>query len=899
MLKLPGLFFVTLWGFTMVSAAVAAEKEVELLTDAEFLQPTSTFEFRFATPVAGREEVGTVASSPPIKVEPAIAGTFTWLSQRSGVFVPTAPPPLGAGLVVTIRSDFRDLSGKSIGQAFRAVLKTPPYGITSVVAPQEDEITPKPEIRLAFNLDTVLDPSRFRFVSAGGQETAAKVRYATEEDYFEVPVENLDWNRRWTAPTQAGTGESSSAEASEGKPLMDRMMVTPVEPLEANQDWRLEIAAGLKSVSGNQKISEPKTVPIGVVPAFTIKNLAGTNYIHSGRAIRVEFTRSLAGDILTSTASKFFRVEPVVEHLRYEVDGTELDVFGGFALGQSYRLIIGPDVVDEYGAPYSGDQSRTVLFSPIKPRVYLPVVAGDQFRGGAHEFEALSINVRRLRVRALLVDPASGPAARTAFAAYEHNDKETEDEPNQRIPEGKLSGKAIFDRTIELTDAAIDKRLRTQIDWNQIVGANRGGMVLLTIQGDPNPEAGKEKVGAQALIQITDIGALWARQLGQLRFSVFSLTSGLPGPSAGIRLLDANLKEIGKVSSDETGTATIPFAPEIRWAVITEQNDAYTLRLGEEAPTLRPDSGIGYYNWDERSKLVNASCFVFTDRPLYRPGETVHVKGLARDLKASGLVPAEGLKGKVIVTDPQEQTAYSTEITTDQDGEFETDIPLNETSVGRNRLRVRFPDENSAELRADSEFEVANYEPNAFELNLAIPEQLSPGMEARAEVTAKYLFGAALTQAKVRWTLQTTPASFSPEDFPDYTFSPPEEQAKTTTVTGSASYDGVNPVIIQPAMPVPSGRPVRGVLTVEMTDVNQQTVTVSPHIPEGACRFLSRDIGARIVASPFRRTASNSMHCCDSRRGPAGSVSGCSTRTIQETFGDGTRQNCGQRRFIS
>jgi hypothetical protein len=254
MLKLPGLFFVTLSGFTMVSAALAAEKEVELLTDAEFLQPTSTFEFRFATPVVSREDVGTVASNPPIKIDPAVAGTFTWLSQRSGVFVPTAPPPLGAGLVVTIRPDFRDLNGKPIGQAFREVLKTPPYGITSVVAPQEDEVTPRPEVRLAFNLDTALDPTRFRFVSAGGQETVAKVRYATEEDYFDVPVENLDWNRRWTAPMGPRTGEPSEeetqnpsfAEATEGKPLMDRMIVTPEEPLTADQDWHLEIAPGLK-----------------------------------------------------------------------------------------------------------------------------------------------------------------------------------------------------------------------------------------------------------------------------------------------------------------------------------------------------------------------------------------------------------------------------------------------------------------------------------------------------------------------------------------------------------------------------------------------------------------------------------------------------------------------------
>ena len=858
MLKLPGLFFVTLSGFTMVSAALAAEKEVELLTVAEFLQPTSTFEFRFATPVVSREDVGTVASNPPIRIDPAVAGAFTWLSQRSGVFVPTAPPPLGAGLVVTIRPDFRDLNGKPIGQAFRAVLKTPPYGITSVVAPQEDEVTPRPEVRLAFNLDTALDPTRFRFVSAGGHESVAKVRYATEEDYFDVPVENLDWNRRWTAPTGPRTGEPTEeetqnpssgeateakppfAEATEGKPLMDRMIVTPEAPLTAGEDWHLEIAAGLKSVSGNQKISEPKTVPIGVVLPFTIKNLTGTNYIHSGRAIRLEFTRSLAGDILTSTASKFFQVQPAVEHLRYEVDGSELDVFGDFALGQSYRLVIGPDVVDEFGAPYSGDQSKTVQFSPVKPRIYLPVVAGDQFRGGAREFETLSINVRRLHVRALLVDPASGPAAKTAFASYEHNEKETEDEPNQRIAEGKIGGKTIFERTIELADAAIDKRVRTQIDWNQIVGANRGGMVLLTIEGDPIPEAGKQRIGAQALIQLTDIGALWARQSDKLRFSIFSLASGLPSPSAGIRLLDASFKEIAKVFSDETGMATVPFAPEIEWAVITAPNDAYILRLGKTASALSA-LGLGldirYLSWDERSKLVNGNCFIFTDRPLYRPGETVHVKGLTRALEQSGLVPADGLKGKIVVTDSQGQTAYSTELTTNGDGEFEADIPLNETSAGRHELRARFGEEDSTGLAAYSEFEVANYEPNAFELNLAMPEQLSPSMEARAEVTAKYLFGAPVTQAKVRWTLQAAPSSFSPADFPDYTFSPQEEQTKTTTVTGSASYDGVNPVIIQPTMPAPSGRPIRGVLTLEMTDLNQQTVTASHTFQKAPAAF--------------------------------------------------------------
>jgi hypothetical protein len=78
MLKLPGLFFLAISCFTTASAAVAAEKDVQLLTDAEFLQPTSTFEFRFATPVVNRDEVGTVAGTLPINIEPAISGSFTW-----------------------------------------------------------------------------------------------------------------------------------------------------------------------------------------------------------------------------------------------------------------------------------------------------------------------------------------------------------------------------------------------------------------------------------------------------------------------------------------------------------------------------------------------------------------------------------------------------------------------------------------------------------------------------------------------------------------------------------------------------------------------------------------------------------------------------------------------------
>src|SRR5260370_8097666 len=130
-------------------------------------------------------------------------------------------------------------------------------------------------MRLAFNLETNLDPTRFRFVREAGQQPACEFRYATGDDYFEVAAENLDWNRRWNVREHPQTVEPT--EEDRKKPLKDRMIVTPVEPLEGGQTWSLEIAPGLKSVSGNEEIGQSKTVSIGFVPPFPVKPLPPPN----------------------------------------------------------------------------------------------------------------------------------------------------------------------------------------------------------------------------------------------------------------------------------------------------------------------------------------------------------------------------------------------------------------------------------------------------------------------------------------------------------------------------------------------------------------------------------------------------------------------------------------------
>jgi uncharacterized protein YfaS (alpha-2-macroglobulin family) len=827
-------FLGALIAYTLMPAALAAEKDVELLTDAQFLQPTSTLEIRFASLVAAKDDVGTVPTVAPLEIKPALSGTFTWLSQRSGVFVPSSPPALGTEFVVTIRSGFQDLHGRPIGQDFRAIVRTPDYEITRAVISEDEANSPEPTIRIALNLDTKLDPQLFRFTSLTGGSVPANVRYATTNDYFQLAPEFLDWNRRWENRNRSSAADEEIDEEAQEKTLSDRLIVTPTEPLDPGKRWHLEIAPGLASVSGNQTINKSKLVPIGLVEPFVVKSLLPTNYIHSGRTLTIEFSRELAPDITSTSAARFLQIEPTVEHLRYEKDGNQVQVFGEFALGQTYQVKFSPELVDRFGLPIEGAQSRSFQFAPVKPRIYLPVTSGDQFRNGDRQFTMLTVNVRRIQVHAILIDPTNGPAAKKAFANYDHDEEGTRDpdEPNRQVPSDKFRGKVIYDRAIELTGAQVDTQLKTQLNWNEIAGANRGGIIFLTVNGDPLEGTGDQRVGAQALIQLTDIGIFWTRESDKLRFSLFSLSSGRPLTPAEILLLDDNRVQISRTTSDETGTANVHFSPEIEWVVVKQRDDAYALNLGKEASVL-PAAGfnleIYYPQWEAEAVNENVRSFLFTDRPLYRPGETVHARGFVRNLKRSGLESPTDWKGQATLTDSHGEMVFTGEIVTDAQGAFATDVPLTSTALGRQTLRIQFGAEDSEESygSAEASFEIAEYEPSAFELDVSMPERLTPSEPARTEISGKYLFGAALSRAQVRWTLQSTPAIFAPSGFETFEFASEDPQPKTTTLTGAGTYDGVHPLVIEPELPKINGRLLQGVLTVDMTDLNQQTVTES------------------------------------------------------------------------
>lgn len=820
--------------FCLVCAHAAVPPEVELITDTEGLQPNSTFEVRFARPMISADEVGSEPKVSPLVIEPSIKGAFTWLSSRSGVFVPDEMPRLGTEYVLTLRDGLKAADGTLVGAGFRQTIATPAFGITQERngVYDKENIPVEPEVKLTFNLGIDLAGAEklFAFVNSDGHRIAAKVRYATNHDYFPVQITDDDWAKRWREAAEPVAKGAPDDDEEREETFTNRLIVTADAPLTPGGTWRLEIAPGLKALEGGYAIDGEKAVELGAVAAFDLRGISPTNFINTGRSVTLEFSQPLAPDIVAETAAKFFTVTPAVKNLRFEESWSSLVVRGDFELGTEYTLVVAPDVVSAQGLPFAGERERTFSFQPVAPRLYLPEITGHQMEYGARRFDVLSVNLKSLRVVARRVRPVDVTAAIEAFAGYDRpwEPNGPENEPYQPLPAEAIPGEVIAEKTIDLAEVKVDERRETALDWTEVLGGEVAGTIFLTVEGEPmDGIGGPVKPGAQALMQITDLGVLWKKTGTQLRVDVFSMKSGDPQKGAEVALLDGARAELSRGTTNGDGFVAVEGKAGVKWLVVTSGEDIHAVRLGDGAVEL-PMGAFGipvyYRGWNAPpSEGQPHRALLFTDRPLYRPGETVRVKGIVRRVDGDGLEIVKNRTATLKIRDAQWEDVDEIEVRTDERGSFDTEIAIGDSAPGRYSLALELGDDGSF----SESFLVANYQPNAFELDLTMPGRLAPGVAVDAKVTAKYFFGAPLVDANAKWTLRVARTTFAPEGFDTFLFGFDEDEPDRNVLTlrGEKTFEGAAGFRIAPELPEPVGAPSSGVLTVEVTDINQQTVT--------------------------------------------------------------------------
>jgi alpha-2-macroglobulin len=861
--------------FSIVTTAVAEERAVQLLLPSRQLEPTSTFELRFSNEMVPADQVGKPAAVSPLVFAPAVEGQFVWLSTRSGTFVPKGVLPLGTKYQISLRSGLKDAAGHTIAATLKETAETPPMrvkGVSSLTFSQEDDAPTMPRYLILFNANVKAAAcARFiRFTNASGASAEARVGQAGDAENRVRPFPPYQSDDRslsiWGEPPAVPSETNDLGDEAEEKEKTaaiwkNILVVTPAKPLPPGTDWKLVIEAGLPASEWKVALPVRKEIVVGSVKPFVASRIAAESNRIAGRRIIVDFSKTLAQEVTPETVSRWISIAPVPEDFKAEIEDKTVTFKGKFALGVRYKVTLKEGLLAREPFKLERAQTTEVAFEEIAPRLYFEDFATHQHLTGTRRFRLLSMNVPRIRVIARLF---TGDTTPIAVKAYDHYEDRSEDLPDDemynRVDVEKLPGQVIWER--ELTAAGgVDQPQTLPLNWDEILGQHKAGVVLLTAESVDPVTVGHKRVGTQAIIQLTDLGAVWKRDRSGLSVHVFSLTKGEGLAGVRLRLLDSETKQIekGEATTDKDGNASLPAENEARWVFAEREGDGHLIAV-HNGETMVPLYRLGITESGEEEVEVR-SVFLFTERGVYKPGDLVHLKGFARSLDSGQSSLPAGKTLKVKVTDAKDREFFSKQITLSDFGSFAEEIKLSTETLGR--YRVVATGEEGERLNGNCSFQVQQYRPNAFEISIPLPPSTTGPAQLDLAIAAKYFMGKPLVKAKLTWSLVARDVAFKPEGLDDFAFCNGTEDFRLNraldrisqfNAQGEVGLDAsglakvATPLPINPKAPQPRATK----LLCEVTDLSQQTVSESRSFVQPSSDFY---FGLRRFDAVFKEGA--------------------------------------------
>lgn len=146
--------------------------------------------------------------------------------------------------------------------------------------------------------------------------------------------------------------------------------------------------------------------------------------------------------------------------------------------------------------------------------------------------------------------------------------------------------------------------------------------------------------------------------------------------------------------------------------------------------------------------------YLYTERPAYRPGQTVFFKGVLRKMVGEGYALPETEKVLVTVTDSGDQTLMEKEYPVSAAGSFAGELGLPaQPPLGDYSIRAV-----AGNATFQSSFKVLEYRKPEFEVTAAAGKKFSIGGDpVPVSLTARYYFGAPVVDGKVTYRIYSRP----------------------------------------------------------------------------------------------------------------------------------------------
>ena len=281
-------------------------------------------------------------------------------------------------------------------------------------------------------------------------------------------------------------------------------------------------------------------------------------------------------------------------------------------------------------------------------------------------------------------------------------------------------------------------------------------------------------------VLVTDLGIINKRTLdGSLEVYVQSIATGAPVADAKVEVLGRNGLPVQKGATDADGHVSFPKVDELRrekspiMLLVTRDTDTSFL------PLARHEHRLDYSRFDIGGRTDVASpdqltVYAFTDRGLYRPGETAHIAFIVRTAAMNSALA--GLPVEFEITDPRGAVVLNETRSVPASGLDAVDFTTSEVApTGDYNANIYLvKDTRRHSLLGSVSFKVRDFEPDRLKVNLTLADEAVAGWArpetVKATVLARHLFGAPASDRRVSAEMRLSPAFPAFAQYPDYRF---------------------------------------------------------------------------------------------------------------------------------
>ncbi|MCT7994992.1 alpha-2-macroglobulin family protein [Laspinema olomoucense] len=816
---------------------------IEEISPTGEAEPLAQIYIRFKDPVIPLESLDSpeqTAKLSQFQITPELPGQFRFLTPRMVGFQPDEALPKATRIQITLKAGLADLNNHQLSQDLAWTFNTEPIKLTNLPTSDPPDQYAEPQW---IDLKQPLEFTSNVPLNLNSLKQHVKLVPVGSNEGVSLQVAALESEDALTA---------NSALAFDPSLRTWNYQITPQRDLEKGMAYRVEFSPGLEPARGNLVSDRPFNSEVKTYEALQFQEMelqgkpemgfAYGRFVNGAPQLKFNNWIDPASVENQITLNPPPKSEPPLIQTYPDSNLINLNPWA-LEPATQYAITIGADVKDKYGQTLGKPITLNYQTGDLAAEIWAPSDLNIFPTSKDLELTISAVNL-----------PDS--AYKAAYRIVEPRDLVFTDSAYPRGNETDLLPDPSNWQSFPISSPPKNQTATVAIPLRERLGRTTG-MLAYGIRGRTNSyqENGQQKWSEPTyygMVQFTNLGvfAQWFPDTGLVKVNHLSDGAAVSGARVDIyqSQTDATTRSPQTPCATGTTNATGLFVlnsqqvqrcnqgaeepPQLLAIARQNQDWAYT-RIWQYSGTY----GYGIDGgWNPGRPLSRGT--IFSDRQLYKPGETAEFTAVAYYLENGDLIQDKNAAYTVTLRDPEgNETALETQ-NTNEFGTFSLEVPIgSDRPLGYYSIVAK--SNNDVEIKG--EFRIADFKPPNFQVQLNLDKTYALSNEKiQAKAESDYLFGSPVAGGSAKYYVTRSPEEFTPPGWQEFTFGRqwfwPEEQPEipsevlqqTATLDNSGSHTLT--LTIDRDLPYPMTYRIDA----EVTDIsnlsvaNSQTLTALP-----------------------------------------------------------------------